>query len=47
MMNSRRPLSVNEFRARIDALLLDTSRELERTRHFTDSLRACALPRAA
>jgi hypothetical protein len=46
-MTSPRTLSVTEFRARIDALLLDTSRELERTRHFTDSLRAGVLPRAA
>lgn len=38
-MNNTTTLSVTEFRARIDALLLDTSRELERTRHFTDSLR--------
>ena len=46
-MTSPRTLSVAEFRARIDALLPDTSRELERTRHFTDSLRAGAMPRAA
>lgn len=40
--NFERRLSVAEFRARIDSLLAEAARELDRTRVVTDRLAASA-----